>query len=217
MQKFSRKLDFHWFSVDQRGFAVSGPRIHAPHVALLQKNMFPVNLISIGSWSTNRVSRCFDHGFMFPTSRFFRKKYFQRTRFSLVPGRPMGFRGVSTPNSCSPHQDTSEKLVSGVLDFHWFSVDQWGFEVFGPRIRVPRIQLPLVASRVLQVCFLDGNVLLTRLQTDRHTIIYSVRPSFQSREQSIDGRASDDSHEINTENVIQGTKAYGKDDSSSST
>ena len=55
----------------------------------------------------------------------------------------MGFRGVWTSESCSPHRDTTGKRVYGELDFHWFPVDQWGFEVFGRRIRVLRIELPL--------------------------------------------------------------------------
>ena len=76
------------------------------------------------------------------------------------------------------------------LDFHWFPVDQWGFEVNGSQIRVPQIELPLCASKVITVCLLDDNVLLTRLQTDKQTnrqtnLFYFVRPSFQSREYHI--------------------------------
>ena len=67
------------------------------------------------------------------------------------------------------------------LDFHWFLVDQWGFEVFEPRIHVRHIRLPLLPSLRLTLGILAGNVLVTRLQTDKHTIIYFVRPSFQSR------------------------------------
>jgi hypothetical protein len=103
---------------------------------------FPATSISIGSRSTNEFPRCLGVGFTFPASRSLRKACFRRTRFSLVPGRPMGFRGVRTPDSRFPHQDTPEKRVSGKLDFHWFSVDQWGFEVFGPWIRVPRLEIP---------------------------------------------------------------------------
>jgi hypothetical protein len=55
----------------------------------------------------------------------------------------MGFRGVWAPDSCFPHRDPFGARVSGKLKFHWFLVDQWGFEGNGPQIRVPRIELPL--------------------------------------------------------------------------
>jgi hypothetical protein len=67
------------------------------------------------------------------------------------------------------HRDLPGKRVSRKLDFHWFLVDQWGFEANGPQIRVPHIELPLIASKVITVCLLAGNVLLTRLQTDKQT------------------------------------------------
>ena len=52
------------------------------------------------------------------------------------------FSDVSTPDSCFPRRDIPAKLVSGKLDVHWFPVDQWVFEGFGPRIRVLRIKIP---------------------------------------------------------------------------
>ena len=125
---------------------------------------------------------CLSLGFMFPASRLFRKACFRSGRFPLVPGRPMGFRGVWVSDSSSRRRDTPGKRVSGKLDFHWFLADQWGFEVFGPRIHVPHIELPLRASWRVTLSILADNVILTRLQTNTQTIIYFVRPSFQSRE-----------------------------------
>jgi hypothetical protein len=107
-----------------------------------QESLFPTNSISIGSRSTNGVWRCLGLGFMFPASRNPKKACFRRSRFPLVPGRPMGLGGVWVSDSCSPHRETPRKLVSDELDFHWFSVDQWIFELFGCRIRVPRTEKP---------------------------------------------------------------------------
>jgi hypothetical protein len=144
---------------------------------------FPASSIWIGFWSTNGFSRCLGAGFVFPASRYPTITCFRRPRFPLVPRRPMRFRGVWAPDSCSPHRSTPEKLVFADLDFHWFLVDQWGFETNGPQIRVPHIELPLSASKVITVCLLPGNVLLTRLQTNKQTNLFNfVRPSFQSRE-----------------------------------
>jgi hypothetical protein len=61
----------------------------------------------------------------------------------------MGFRGVWISDSCSPRRDILETLVFGELDFHWFPVDQWGFEVFGPWIRVLHIELPILPMLIL--------------------------------------------------------------------
>jgi hypothetical protein len=85
----------------------------------------------------------------------------------------MDFRGVWAPDSCFPRRDASQELVSSELDFHWFPVDQWGFEANGPQIRVPHIELPLIALTVITVCLLAGNVLLTRLQTHQQTYLIS--------------------------------------------
>ena len=46
------------------------------------------------------------------------------------------------------------------------------FEAFGPQIHVPHIELPLSASQRLTVSFVTGNVLLTRLQTDKHNHLF---------------------------------------------
>ena len=35
-----------------------------------------------------------------------------------------------------------ERHFSRQLDFPWFPADQWGFEVFGPRICVPDVEIP---------------------------------------------------------------------------
>ena len=104
----SGQIDFHWFPVDQWDFEVFGPRIRVSRVEITQENVFPANSIFIGSRLTNGFSRCLGLRFMLPASRYHRKSGFQRTRFPLVPGRPMGFRGVSTPDSCSPSRVTPE-------------------------------------------------------------------------------------------------------------
>ena len=109
------------------------------------------------------------HKLMFPEARYPRKTCFRPTRFSLVPGQPMRFRGFWAAVSCSSHRTNPGKRVSGELDFHWFPVDQWVFEVNEPQSRIPHIELPTVASKVVNTCLLSGNVLLTRLQTDRQT------------------------------------------------
>ena len=111
-----------------------------------------------------------------------------------------------------PFRDISEKHIptKQISIRSW--IDQRIFEVFGrcirvshieippgnlislksgcigslATIRVPRIELPLIASTVITVCVLLGNVLLTRLQTDRQTNLFDfLRPSFQSREREL--------------------------------
>ena len=119
-----------------------------------------------------RFLRCLDIGSMFLVSRHPRKTCFHRARFPLVPGRPMGFRGVWTPDSCSPHRDCSEKLVSDQLDFHWFPVDQWGFEVNGRQIRVPHIQLPLTPCSLFTLTILADNFLLTSTRKPRKMALF---------------------------------------------
>ena len=47
------------------------------------------------------------------------------------------------------------------------------FEVFGPRIHVPNVELPPRASQRLTISFVTGNVLLTRLQTDKHNHLFT--------------------------------------------
>ena len=87
-------------------FNVFGPRIRVPRVEIVQKSLFSVRSISIGPRSTNGFSRCLGVGFIFPVSRYHRKTWFQQNRFSLVPGRPMGFRGKRTSDSSSPRLKT---------------------------------------------------------------------------------------------------------------
>jgi hypothetical protein len=47
-----------------------------------------------------------------------------------------------------------------------FPVGRWGFQVFEPRIRVPHVELSIIASKLLTLSILAGNVLLTCLPTD---------------------------------------------------
>ena len=67
-----------------------------------------------------------------------------------------------------PHRDTSEDLVSGELDFHWFPVDQWVFEVFRSRIHVLHIELSLAAvSNLWRIDLSIDHVFLTPPRTDK--------------------------------------------------
>ena len=49
---------------------VFGPWIHVSLIEIPQENLFPADSISIGSRSTNGVSRYLDLGFMFPSSSY---------------------------------------------------------------------------------------------------------------------------------------------------
>jgi hypothetical protein len=69
-EEFSRKLDFHWFPVDQWVFEVFSRRIRVSRIEIPQNNVFSENSIFIGSWSTNGVSRPTDLIFEFPTSSY---------------------------------------------------------------------------------------------------------------------------------------------------
>ena len=80
-----------------------------------------------------------------PRIEIVQKTWFSANSISIGSRRPMGFRGVWASDSCSPHRDTPGKRVFGKRDFHWFPADQWGFEVFGPRIHVPHIEISLGA------------------------------------------------------------------------
>jgi hypothetical protein len=111
-EELPKKLDFHWFQVDQWSFEVFERGICVSHIKLPQENVFPANSIFIGSRSTNEVSRCLGAGFVFSASRYPRITCFQKTRFSLVPGRPMGFRGEWTSDSNSPHRVTYRNIES---------------------------------------------------------------------------------------------------------
>jgi hypothetical protein len=93
----------------------------------------------------------------------------------------MGFRGAWAPDLCVPYRVTSRERVSGKLDFHWFSVDQWGFEVNGPQIRIPHIKFLTVVSKVANTGLLSGDVLLTRLQTDRQTFFRKTLLSVEGK------------------------------------
>jgi hypothetical protein len=69
-EEFSRKLDFHWFPVDQWGFEVIGRRVRVFRIEIPQNNVFPENSIFIGSWPTNEVTRLTDLRFEFPISSY---------------------------------------------------------------------------------------------------------------------------------------------------
>ena len=147
-------LNFRRFPVDYWGFEVFGKRICFSRIEISQTNVFRANSLSIGSQSTNAVSRWMDLRFVFAASRYLRKSVFRRARFPLVPGQPMRFSGVWAPDLGFPHQDTSGKRVSRKLDFHSFPIDQWGFVLNGPQIRIPHIGLPIVASKDINICVL---------------------------------------------------------------
>ena len=49
------------------------------------------------------------------------------------------------------------------LDFLWFPTDQRVFVMYVLRIRVSRIEWSIIASKVVKVCLLVGNVLSTRV------------------------------------------------------
>ena len=70
------------------------------------------------------------------------------------------------------------------LNSHWFPIEQSLFEVFGPRIRVLHVELPPRASQHLTVSFVTGNILLTRLQTDRQTHNHLFRKTLLSVERT---------------------------------
>ena len=91
------------FEVSRRCSCVS-------HIEFPQESVFPVDSIFIGSRSSDGVSRFLVAGFVFPASRYPRVTCFHGTRFSLVSGRPMGFRGEWTSDSNSPHPVTSNSI-----------------------------------------------------------------------------------------------------------
>jgi hypothetical protein len=96
--------------VDQWGFEVFGHRIHVSCIEIPQENVFPANSISIDSRWTNGVSSFLGAGFVFPASSYPRITCFRRTRFSLVPGPPMGFRGEWTFDSDFPYRVTARSI-----------------------------------------------------------------------------------------------------------
>jgi hypothetical protein len=59
----------------------------------------------------------------------------------LVSGEPLAFK-VFGDSSMFPASRHPRKRLSRKLDFRWFLVDQWIFEVFRRRIRVSRIEIP---------------------------------------------------------------------------
>ena len=53
---------------------------------------------------------------------------FQKSRFSLIPGPPMGFRDEWRSDSTFPHRVAPPGPLLIKLDFHWFPVHQRGSE-----------------------------------------------------------------------------------------
>jgi hypothetical protein len=86
---------------------------------------------------TNELSRKSNLGFELPTPNSSRETCFQKTRFLLVPDRPMSFRRKMSSDSNSPPLITRGKHVFKNLDFYWFSVDQWVFEEIQPQFQTP--------------------------------------------------------------------------------
>ena len=64
----------------------------------------------------------------------------------MAPGPPIGSRDEWGSDSTFPHQVTPRGPVFRNLDFHWFPVNQWGFEVIGPRTRCPHTEKVLPRS-----------------------------------------------------------------------
>ena len=98
--------------------------------------MFSKNSIFIGSQSTNGLSSPTDLGFELATPNYPRKTCFLKTRFSLVPSRPMGFRGKRTSDSNSPLRITPGKHVFQKLHFCWFPSRPIKKRTNGPAISV---------------------------------------------------------------------------------
>ena len=73
---------------------------------------FPASSISIGFRWIIGFRGIWAPDSCFPASTYPRITCFQKTRFSLVPGRPMGFRGQRTSDSSSPHRVTSMSIES---------------------------------------------------------------------------------------------------------
>src|ERR1700722_1479721 len=109
-EPFSGKLDFYWFLAHQWDFQVNGAQIRTPHIELPLGSHFPENSISIGSWLTNEVPEQRELRFELPTSNYPLGTVFLKTRFLLVPGPPMGFRGKWSSDSNSPHRITPWEL-----------------------------------------------------------------------------------------------------------
>jgi hypothetical protein len=66
----------------------------------------------------------------------------QKTCFSLVSHRPIGYRDRRTSDSDFPHSTVPKTPLIEKLDFHWFLVDRWDFEQRGPQIRTSHGRLP---------------------------------------------------------------------------
>ena len=78
--------------------------------------------------------------------------------------------------------DLGYRSLSRRIYFHTYTIHQWSFKVFRPGIHALYIGLPLLPSLRLTLGILAGNVLLTRLQTDKHTHNHLFRKTLLSVE-----------------------------------
>ena len=108
-------------------FAVTGDPIRLSRIEIPVGDWFSEISISIGSWLTNGVSRWMEVRIDFPASIYPSGTGFQKSRFPLVPGRPMGFRGERTPDSNSSAQITLGQLQNAIRFCLriWFSPINW--------------------------------------------------------------------------------------------
>ena len=65
------------------------------------------------------------------------------SRFSLVASRPIEFLDKSWSVSNSPHPTSYQGPLLRKLNFHWFLVDQWGFEQNRAQILIHEARLPM--------------------------------------------------------------------------
>ena len=94
----------------------------------------------------------------------------------------MGFPGVWTLDSSSPHQITPGKPLLDEIRVYRLPSNHSGPRETDLGFRVPHIKVPLVAWLSLSLSILVENVLLTRLQTNKHTKNHLFRKTLLSVE-----------------------------------
>jgi hypothetical protein len=94
------------------------------------------------SWTTITLSMCLGSRFMFLAWRFLRKASFSRTRFPLVPGRPIGFREKRASDSSSPHRITPGKPLFDEIQVYRLPSNHWGPRETDLRFEFPTLIYP---------------------------------------------------------------------------